>query len=356
MGKVHNFSAGPSILPQEVIQKAAEAVLNFNNSSLSLLEVSHRGKDVVAFVDHSIALIKEILGVPEGYSVIYMQGGASLQFHMVPLNLLKPNGKAGYIDTGTWANNAIKEAKRIGNTQVLASSADQKYTYIPKNVAVPADLDYLHLTTNNTIYGTEFFQLPNSPVPIVADMSSDIFSRPINVADYGMIYAGAQKNLGPAGVTLAIVRNDLLGKHGRDLSPMLDYNVYIDKESMFNTPPVFAMYVCMLTLEWLKANGGLTWIEQRNIRKAELLYNEIDRNPLFVGTVATEDRSRMNATFLLKDEAMEPTFNAILKEARISGLAGHRSVGGYRASMYNAMDVDSVQALVDAMKEMERRA
>jgi phosphoserine aminotransferase len=354
MGKIHNFSAGPSILPQEVFAKAAEAVLDFNGSGLSLLEVSHRGKDVVAMTDHAIALVKELLGVPEGYSVLFLQGGASLQFYMSALNFLKSEGKGGYIDTGVWSAKAIKEAKRIGAIEVVASSKDRNYAYIPKGYSIPSDLDFLHYTTNNTIYGTEFFESPNPVVPLLADMSSDIFSRPVNVADHALIYAGAQKNMGPAGVTLAIVKDSLLGHTGRDLPAMLDYQVHIKGESMFNTPPVFAIYVSMLTLEWLKGKGGVAWADRNNQAKADLFYGELDRNPLFVGTADKADRSRMNATFLLKDESLDADFNALLKAAAISGLKGHRDVGGYRASMYNALPIDSVQALVDVMRELAR--
>jgi phosphoserine aminotransferase len=355
MSRIHNFSAGPSILPQEVFEKAAQAVLNFNGSGLSLLEVSHRGKDVVAMTDHAIALVKELLEVPDGYSVVFLQGGASLQFYMSALNFLSVNGKGGYIDTGVWSTKAIKEAKRIGEIDIVASSKDKNFSYIPKNFSVPEGLDFLHYTTNNTIYGTEFFNSPVTNAPLLADMSSDIFSRKINVADHALIYAGAQKNMGPAGVTLAIIKDSLLGKTGRDLPAMLDYQVHVKGESMFNTPPVFAIYVSMLTLEWLKAKGGVAWAEKNNIAKADLFYTELDRNPLFIGTAAKEDRSRMNATFLLKNESLDTDFSAMLKEANISGLKGHRDVGGYRASMYNALPIESVQTLVDVMREFEQR-
>jgi len=349
---IHNYSAGPCILPQEVFQQAAQAVLNFNNSGLSILEMSHRSKDIVAMVETATSLVKELLNVPKGYSVLFLQGGASMQFYMGCLNLLTKNGKAGYIDTGAWANKAIKEAKRVGNIEVLASSKESNYTNIPKEFDIPADLELLHYTTNNTIYGTEFFHTPKTDAVLIADMSSDIFSRPINVADYGLIYAGAQKNLGPAGVTLVIVKNALLGKTGREIPSMLDYQIHADKGSMFNTPPVYAIYVCMLTLQWLKKNGGIDWIDQRNQQKADLLYNEIDENPLFSGTANTEDRSRMNATFVLNNEELTDNFNALLTKANISGLKGHRSVGGFRASMYNAMPLESVQVLVDAMQQL----
>lgn len=355
MTKVHNFSAGPCILPQEVLKKASEAVINFNDLNLSLIEISHRSKDVVAMVDKAVSLVKELLNVPEGYSVLFLQGGASTQFYMAGLNFLKEGGSAGYIDSGAWASKAIKEVKRIGNVAVLASSKEANYNFIPKNVAVPGDLDYLHITTNNTIYGTEFHHVPESSVTRIADMSSDIFSRPINVSDYGLIYAGAQKNMGPAGVTLAIVKDELLGKTGRDIPSMLDYQIHAAKESMFNTPPVFAIYVSMLTLSWLKDNGGVSWIDGVNQQKAELLYNEIDSNPLFVGTAKKEDRSRMNACFLLNDDALVEEFNQLWASANISGIKGHRDVGGYRASMYNALPLESVQVLVDVMRDLANR-
>lgn len=351
--KVHNYSAGPCILPPEVFQQAGQAVLEYNGTGLSILEMSHRSKEIVAMTQNAVELVKETLNVPAGYSVLFLQGGASLQFYMSALNLLSENGTAGYIDTGAWSGKAIKEAKRIGNVEVLASSKDKNYNYIPKGFDIPAGLDFLHYTTNNTIYGTEFFHTPKTDAVLVADMSSDIFSRPINVADYGLIYAGAQKNLGPAGVTLAIVKDELLGKN-EGLPSMLDYKIHADKESMFNTPPVYSIYVSMLTLEWLKENGGISWVDERNQEKADLLYNEIDRNGLFVGTVEKEDRSRMNATFVLNDDSQTEEFNKLLDNANISGLKGHRSVGGFRASMYNAMPVESVQVLVDVMKEFEK--
>ncbi len=354
MQKIHNFSAGPSILPPQVFEQASKAVLGFENVGLSLLEVSHRSKEVVAMVDKATALVRELLEVPEGYAVLFLQGGASMQFHMSVLNFKTEGGKAGYIDTGVWSAKAIKEARKLGEVVEVASSKTEGYNHIPKGYNVPNDLDLLHYTTNNTIYGTEFFETPKSPVPLLADMSSDIFSRRFNVADHALIYAGAQKNMGPAGVTLVIVKEELLGRTGRNLPSMLDYQVHIKGESMFNTPPVFAIYVSMLTLDWLKGKGGVAWAEQNNKAKADLFYNELDRNSLFVGTAATEDRSRMNATFLLKDEGHTDRFNALLKEANISGLKGHRSVGGFRASMYNALPIESVQVLVEVMQELER--
>ncbi|MFC2176175.1 3-phosphoserine/phosphohydroxythreonine transaminase [Bacteroidota bacterium] len=354
MSKVHNYSAGPCILPQEVFEKASQAVLNYNGTGLSVLEMSHRSKDIVAVADRAVSLVKELLEVPAGYSVLFLQGGASLQFYMTAVNLMKIGGKAGYIDTGAWASKALKEGKRLGEAQLLASSKDRNYAYIPKDFDIPSGLDFVHYTTNNTIYGTEFFHTPQTDAPLVADMSSDIFSRKVNVADYAIIYAGAQENLGPAGATLAIVKDDVLGKTGRDIPSMLDYQIHADKESMFNTPPVFSIYVTMLTLEWLKSNGGMDWINNRNQQKADLIYGELDRNGLFAGTADKEDRSRMNATFLLNDEGLSDTFSQMLAAANISGLKGHRSVGGFRASMYNALPVESVQVLVDVMKELER--
>lgn len=355
MSKVHNYSAGPCILPQEVFQKASEAVLNFNNLNLSLLEISHRSKDFIAVMENAQALVKEVLGVPEGYYVLFLQGGASLGFLTTAHNYLKVGGKGAYVNTGTWASGAIKEAKHVGAVDVIASSEDKKFSYIPKGFAIPTDADYLHITTNNTIYGTQFKQIPTSPIPMIADMSSDIFSKAVNVADFDMIYAGAQKNLGPAGATVYIVKEDSLGKTGRKIPAMLDLQLQISKESMYNTPPVFSIYVSMLTLEWLKANGGIPWIEARNNAKAALLYNEIDANPMFKGVAETEDRSNMNATFVLTNEALTKDFDAMLKAANISGLTGHRSVGGYRASMYNALPLESVQVLVDVMKQFGKQ-
>lgn len=350
---IHNYSAGPCILPKEVFEKASESVIEYEQTGLSILEMSHRSAEIVSMTENAIALVRELLHVPEGYSVLFLQGGASLQFYMSALNLLTEKGTAGYIDTGAWSSKAIKEAKKIGNVDVLASSKDKNYNYIPKGFDIPEGLDLLHYTTNNTIYGTEFFHTPETDAPLVADMSSDIFSRPINVADHDIIYAGAQKNLGPAGATLVIVKDAVFGRAGKALPSMLDYQVHASKDSMFNTPPVFSIYVSMLTLEWLKKNGGVEWVDARNQKKADLLYGEVDRNPLFVGAAELEDRSRMNATFVLNDEVHTDRFNALLKEAGISGLKGHRSVGGFRASMYNAMPLESVQVLVDVMKALE---
>ncbi|OGS73466.1 MAG: phosphoserine transaminase [Flavobacteria bacterium RIFCSPLOWO2_12_FULL_35_11] len=353
--KKHNFSAGPSILPQEVIKKAADALLNFNGLDLSLIEVSHRSKDFVDVMDNACNLVKELLNLPEGYSVLFLQGGASLEFLRVPYNLLKIDGKAAYLDTGTWSSNAIKEAKVLGNVEVVASSKDNGYKNVPKNYAIPADADYFHCTSNNTIYGTQLKSFPKTNSPLICDMSSDIFSRQLDFSQFDIIYAGAQKNMGPAGTTLIVIKDEILGKSGRKIPAILDYQVHIAKESMFNTPSVFAVYVSMLTLEWLKNLGGIPAIEKLNEAKAALLYAEIDRNPLFKGYSEKEDRSLMNATFNLTDEANKEAFDKLWNAAGISGLKGHRSVGGYRASMYNALPIESVQVLVDAMKQLEKQ-
>ncbi|MBL0293715.1 MAG: 3-phosphoserine/phosphohydroxythreonine transaminase [Saprospiraceae bacterium] len=352
--KVHNFSAGPGILPQEVMQKAAEACINFNDTGLSLLEMSHRSKAFEAVMHEAESLVRELLQVSDDYAVLFLSGGASSQFFMVPLNLLAPDQKAVYSDTGVWANKSIKEAKRYGQIEVIASSKDANYTFIPKNFDIPADAKYFHITTNNTIYGTEYHQMPNSPIPLVADMSSNFMSRPVNVSDFDLIYAGAQKNVGPAGCTVVIVKKDILGKTGRDIPSMLDYRTHIPEISMYNTPPVFPIYVCMLTLRWIKSVGGLIPMEVRNIAKAKLLYDEIDRNPLFKGTTAVEDRSRMNVTFVTTREGIEGEFMTLAQSHGIDGIKGHRSVGGFRASIYNAMPQSSVQVLVDLMQEFEK--
>ena len=353
--KVHNFSAGPCILPPEVLKEASDAVLDFDNLNLSLIEISHRSKNFVAVMDKAVSLVKELLNVPEGYSVLFLQGGASLEFIMVAYNLMKnEGGKAAYTDTGTWASKAVKEAKRVGQVEVVGSSKDQNYNYIPKGYSIPEDADYFHCTSNNTIYGTQMKSFPETPGLMVCDMSSDIFSRKVDVSKFDLIYAGAQKNMGPAGATLVIVKDEILGKSGRDIPAYLDYNTHIGKDSMFNTPPVFSVYVSMLTLEWLKKNGGIAWIEDLNQQKADLIYSEIDRNPLFKGTAAVEDRSNMNACFLLTDESLKDEFDSMWKAAGISGINGHRSVGGYRASMYNALPLESVKALTDVMAELAR--
>lgn len=351
----HNFGAGPCILPQEVFQEASQAVLDFNGTGLSILEISHRSKEFEAVMAESEQLVRELLSVPQGYSILFLQGGASTQFAMVPLNLLPEGGRAAYLDTGTWAKKALKEAGNLGEVVVVASSADANYSYIPKEYAVPADVAYFHYTSNNTIFGTEIFGTPRVSVPLVSDMSSDILSRQINVADYGLIYAGAQKNMGPAGATLVIVKDELLGKTGRTLPTIFDYRPHIEAGSMYNTPPVFSIYVSMLNLRWLKRKGGVAAIEQENIIKARTLYDEIDRNPLFRGTAAVEDRSRMNVTFVTEDKAHEAAFLELAKERGLIGLKGHRSVGGFRASIYNALSISGINALVDAMQEFEER-
>jgi len=352
--KKHNFSAGPCILPQEVLQKASQAVLNFNNSNLSLLEISHRSKDFIEVMDKAVALVKELLELPDGYSVLFLQGGASTQFLMCAMNLLKTEGKAAYINTGTWSDKAIKEAKKLGNIEVIASSKETNFSYIPKDYSVAEDLDYLHFTSNNTIFGTQFQEFPKvlGNTLLVCDMSSDIFSRKIDASKFDLIYAGAQKNMGPAGATLVVVKDSILNKTGRAIPTMLDYTTHISKGSMFNTPPVFPIYVSMLTLEWLKKNGGINWIENINQSKANLLYNEIDSNPNFKGIAAPEDRSKMNVTFVLTDESKQEAFDMLCKDAGINGLKGHRSVGGYRASIYNALPLESVQVLVDVMQKL----
>lgn len=355
MAKVHNFSAGPGILPAEVLQQASESVINFNGINLSLLEISHRSKDFIAVMDEAQALVKKLLGLDDSYKILFLGGGASLQFAMVPYNLLKTTGTAAYVNTGVWAKKAIKEAKMIGNTKIIASSEDKNFSYIPKNYAIPTDVDYVHITSNNTIYGTQAKAFPATSVPLVCDMSSDIFSRKVDGKKFGLIYAGAQKNMGPAGATMVAVKEELLGKTGRTMLSMLDYSVHIKNESMYNTPPVFPIYVSMLTMKWLDKNGGVEWIEGINKRKAELLYTEIDRNPMFKGTVEKEDRSHMNATFLLSDSKLEPEFDKLAKEANLSGIRGHRDVGGYRASMYNALPIESVKVLVDVMQHFEKK-
>ncbi|WP_347175036.1 3-phosphoserine/phosphohydroxythreonine transaminase [Polaribacter uvawellassae] len=352
--KKHNFSAGPSILTDEVLKKASEAVLNFNNKSLSILEISHRSKPFIAVMEKAKSLVLELLNLEnKGYKVLFLQGGASTQFLMSAYNLL--NKKAAYLNTGTWSDKAIKEAKLFGELVEVASSKDDNYTYIPKGYTIPLDVDYFHCTSNNTIFGTQIKEFPEFDGVTVCDMSSDIFSRQLDFSKFDLIYAGAQKNLGPAGTTLIVIKEEILGKVDRAIPSMLNYQVHIDKESMFNTPSVFAIYVSMLTLEWLKDLGGISFIEKANNKKAELIYNEIDRNPLFKGFAAKEDRSNMNATFTLVDESLKQTFDKMCAEAGISGINGHRSVGGYRASIYNALPLYSVQVLVDVMKELERK-
>lgn len=353
MKKIHNFSAGPAILPEEVIRKSSEAILNFNDSGLSLIEISHRSKDFEEVMERARALVKELLGLGDDYDVVYLQGGASMQFYMVALNLLK--NKAAYINTGNWAKMAIEEAKKVGNVDVIASSEDKNFTYIPKSFSVPADADYLHFTSNNTIYGTQWKEFPKSDIPLICDMSSDIFSKTFDAKAFDLIYAGAQKNMGPAGTTMVVFKKDIMGKTGRVLPTMLDYKLQASKDSMYNTPPVFSVYVSMLTLQWLKDNGGLEWIEKVNQLKADTFYGELDSNPSFEGTVVKEDRSNMNATFLMKNPALETEFDKLLKEAGISGLKGHRSVGGYRASMYNALPLESVKVLTSVMRDFANK-
>lgn len=354
--KKHNFSAGPSILPQEVFEKASQAVLNFNNSGLSILEISHRSKEFVSVMEEARHLALDLLDLQnKGYQALFLQGGASMEFLRVPYNLLKENGKAAYLDTGTWASNAIKQAKNFGNTEIIASSKDENYNYIPKKYNIPTNTDYFHITTNNTIFGTQIKELPNTEIPLVADMSSDIFSRTIDYSKFGLIYAGAQKNMGPAGTTLIVVKEELLGKTNRNIPNILDYSQHIAKESMYNTPPVFAVYTSLLTMQWLKNKGGIAEIEKLDQAKANLLYTEIDSNPLFIGVAKKEDRSQMNVTFVLENEEHKTTFDKLCLEANISGINGHRSVGGYRASIYNAMPIESVQVLVDCMKELKNK-
>lgn len=353
--KVHNFSAGPGILPEEVLQQAAEACINFDNMNLSLLEISHRSKNFERVMEEARHLVLEHFEVSsDEYDVIYLGGGASLQFAMVPYNFLIT--KAGYINTGVWASKAIKEAQKIGSVQIVASSEDKKFGYIPKDYVIPKDIDYLHITSNNTIYGTQYKTFPDTSVHLVCDMSSDIFSRKVNAKKFSLIYAGAQKNMGPAGATMIMIRKDFLEKSKSNLLTMLDYKTHVKGGSMFNTPPVFPVYVTMLTLRWLKKIGGVSAIEKINQEKADLLYNEIDRNSMFEGTViAKEDRSNMNVCFRLKNESLEPEFDKMWKDANISGIRGHRDVGGYRASLYNALPVESVKVLVEVMQEFERK-
>ena len=352
MSKVHNYSAGPCILPQDVFTEAAKAVTDFNGIGLSILEISHRSKDFVAVMDEAITLVKELLNVPEGYTVLFLQGGASLGFLMSAYNMMPEGGKGAYVETGTWAKKAVKEAKLLGNVEVIASSADKNFNYIPKGYTIPSDADFLHLTSNNTIFGTQMKDFPKSDIPVVCDMSSDIFSRSVNIADFDIIYAGAQKNLGPAGATLYIVKDEVLGRVKRSIPSMLDLKVHAEKDSMFNTPPVYPIYVAMLNLRYMIKEGGLEAQQKKAEERAALLYNEIDSNPLFEGTTAVEDRSNMNATFVLTDESKKDQFDEMWQAANINGLKGHRSVGGYRASMYNALPIERVQVLVDVMKKL----
>lgn len=350
----HNFNAGPSVLPMYTLEETAKAVIDFNNSGMSIMEISHRSKEFEAVLNEATQLVKELLNVPAGYSVLFLQGGASMQFLMLPYNFL--NTKGSYLVTGAWASKAQKEAAVIGESVVVASSKDKNFSYVPKGYDIPADADYFHITTNNTIYGTETLKDLDCPIPLVADMSSDIFSRPVDVSKYHLIYAGAQKNLAPSGVTLAIIKDEWLTKVTRKVPTMLDYKTHIDNTSMFNTPPCIAIFAALQTLKWLKNNGGLGAVEKNNISKVNLLYNEIDRNKCFKGTAAVEDRSRMNVCFVMNDgfEALEGEFMEICKAKGMVGIKGHRSVGGFRASTYNALPVESINALVTAMQEFEK--
>ena len=351
--KKYNFTAGPSILPREVIEQTAQACLDFNGSGLSLMEISHRAKDFQPVVDEAVALFKELLNIPEGYSVLFLGGGASLEFCMVPYNFLEK--KAAYLNTGVWATKAEKEAKGFGEVVEVASSADKNFTYIPRNFEIPTDADYLHITTNNTIYGTELREDLDSPIPLIADMSSDIFSRPVDVSKYALIYGGAQKNLAMAGLTFVIVKEDALGKVSRHIPTMLDYRTHVKKGSMFNTPPVVPIYSALMNLRYMKAHGGVEAMEKLAKQRAEIVYNEIDRNKLFVGTAEEDSRSLMNLTFVLKPEYQElqDEFLKFATSQGMVGVKGHRDVGGFRASCYNAMSIEGVQALVKCMKEFE---
>lgn len=354
--KIHNFSAGPCILPQEVFDRMAHAVINFDNTGLSLMEISHRRPEAEAVMNKTVQLTKDLLNVPDTHEVIFVQGGATLQFTMVAYNLMKANnGKAAYLDTGVWATKAIEDAARMGQTEVVASSKDKKYSYIPKNYEIPADADYFHCTSNNTVAGTQMKAFPNSPVPVVCDMSSDIMSKPIDFSKFAVIYGGAQKNMGPAGNAVVIINKEVLGKTGRNIPAYLNYQLHIDKQSAYNTWSVMAIYGAMCNLEWLKNIGGIPEIQKRNSAKAALLYSEIDRNGMFNGPVALEDRSEMNATFVMNDESLKDEFDKMWKEAGIVNLKGHRIVGGYRASMYNALPIESVQVLVEVMKTFEQK-
>ena len=352
----HNFSAGPCILPKEVFQEASKAVINFNESNLSILEISHRSKPFLDVMYEATSLVKDLLDVPNNYSILFLQGGASLQFLMLAKNFINKKGKAIYLDTGTWSSKAIKEAKLYGDITTIASSKDKNYNYIPKNYTIPTYGDYFHCTSNNTIYGTQIKKFPLSPINVVCDMSSDIFSRNIDVSKFDLIYAGAQKNLGPAGTTLVIINNDIINKANSKLPSMLDYKIHIEKSSMFNTPPVFSIYVSMLNLKWLKKNGGISFIEKKNLEKANLLYKTIDESNLFKGIANSEDRSIMNVTFSINEKRLDDKFNQMCIDGGINGIKGHRSVGGFRASMYNAMSIKSVKTLIEIMKELERKA
>lgn len=348
--KKYNFYAGPAILPKEVMEKAARAVVDLDGKGLSILEISHRSTEFMDILNEARQLVKDILSLPPNYEVLYLTGGASSQFYMVPFNLLGSDQTAGYVNTGSWASKAMKEAKYFGSVVELASSKDQNFNYIPKGLDVPEHLKYIHITSNNTIFGTQYFELPETDVPFVCDMSSDIFSRPFDYSKFGLIYAGAQKNMGPAGTTLVVLNKDLISDKVRDIPTMIDYHTHIDKGSAFNTPPVFPIYVSLLTLRWIVDQGGPGVIHRRNEEKAHLLYNEIDQNPMFVGTAAKEDRSQMNVVFLLKEESRQSAFLKMCEDAGCIGLKGHRSVGGFRASIYNAMDLEGIKVLIDVMR------
>lgn len=354
MKKVHNFNAGPCVLPDQAIENSIEALKDFCGTGMSVIEVSHRSKEWGEVMDECRSLWKELLNIPDTHEVLFLGGGASMQFLYVAMNFLE--NKAGYLETGVWAKKALKEAQGLGNAFAVASSADKTYSYIPKGYEIPSDLDYFHITTNNTIYGTEIKHDIDCPVPLIADMSSDIMSRPVDVSRYALIYGGAQKNVGPAGVAFAIVRKDALGKVSRYIPTMLDYRVHVDKGSMFNTPPVFPIFVMKETLKWLKGIGGVEAIHKINVEKAALLYDEIDRNSLFVGTAAKEDRSIMNVCYVMAPghEALQDEFLEFAKGRGMAGIKGHRSVGGFRASIYNACPAESVKALVECMQEFER--
>lgn len=348
---IHNFNAGPSILPQEVFQQAAQAVLNYNNTGLSILEIGHRTSTFQAVMDEARALVKELMQLDDNHEVLFLHGGASTQFMQVPMNLLDDKETAAYADTGVWGIKAIKEAKLFGKVEVVCSGKDSNYTAIPKDFAVPNDASYFHITTNNTIYGSQWQKIPYTSTPLIGDMSSDIFSRVIDFNAFDLIYAGAQKNMGPAGVNLVVVNKNLLGKIKRPIPTIMDYRNHINEGSMLNTPPVFAVYVCMLTMRWLKGIGGVAAVEKLNDTKAALLYKEIDENPLFRGTVVAEDRSKMNVCFVMNDPSLEESFLGFTKERNIVGIKGHRLVGGFRASLYNALPISSVEVLVQAMKD-----
>lgn len=353
--KKHNFGAGPCILPQEVFKKAGQSVVDLDGIGLSILEISHRSKEFQQILDNARALVKELMGLNDDYEVLFLQGGASFQFAMLPLNLAGEKDKPLYLDTGTWASKAYKEAEKLTQAEMVASSKDKNYNYIPKDYEINESAPYLHITTNNTIFGTQIKEFPQTQVPLVSDMSSDIFSREIDFTQFSLIYAGAQKNIGPAGATLVVVKKEILKNHGRVLPSYLDYQTHVDKQSNFNTPPVFSIYVSYLNLLWLKENGGIKAAEERNKAKADLLYTEIDTNPLFKGIAEKADRSTMNVTFVLEDEAHKDTFDVLCANAGLVGINGHRSVGGYRASIYNALPIESVQVLVNCMRELKNK-